>query len=151
MESNARIYLAGHRGLVGSAIRRKLEAAGHANLVTRTRSELELTDQAAVREFMAAEKPEYVFLAAAKVGGILGNAAYPADFIYQNLAIQNHVIHAAFEAGVKRLLFLGSSCIYPKHAPQPFREECLMTGPSVRQPLLVPPGLVQPGGFPEAV
>ena len=129
MESNARIYLAGHRGLVGSAIYRKLESAGYTNLVTRTHPELDLTDQAAVREFMAAETPEYVFLAAAKVGGILGNATYPADFIYQNLAIQNHLIHAAFEVGVKRLLFLGSSCIYPKHAPQPLREEYLMTGP----------------------
>lgn len=129
MEKNAKIYLAGHRGLVGSAIARKLAADGYERVVTRPHSELDLTDQAAVRAFMEAEKPEYVFLAAAKVGGILGNATYPADFIYQNLAIQNHVLHASFQTGVRRLLFLGSSCIYPKHAPQPMREEYLMTGP----------------------
>lgn len=129
MEKNAKIYLAGHRGLVGSAIARKLAADGYERVVTRPHSELDLTDQAAVRTFMEAEKPEYVFLAAAKVGGILGNATYPADFIYQNLAIQNHVLHAAYQTGVRRLLFLGSSCIYPKHAPQPMREEYLMTGP----------------------
>jgi GDP-L-fucose synthase len=129
MEKNAKIYLAGHRGLVGSAIARKLAAAGYERVVSRAHSELDLTDQAAVRTFMEAERPEYVFLAAAKVGGILGNANYPADFIYQNLAIQNHVLQAAHQTGVRRLLFLGSSCIYPKHAPQPMREEYLMTGP----------------------
>lgn len=129
MEKDAKIYLAGHRGLVGSAILRTLESEGYSNILTRTRKELDLGDQAAVHGFLAAEKPEYVFLAAAKVGGIFGNATYPADFIYQNLCIQNHVIHGSFKAGVRRLLFLGSSCIYPKHAPQPMREEYLMTGP----------------------
>ena len=113
MDVNARIYVAGHRGLVGSALLRKLTAAGYKNLLVRTHKELDLTDQAAVRDFFAQEQPEYVFLAAAKVGGILGNNTYPAEFIQQNLAIQTNVIHEAWRAGVRRLLFLGSSCIYP--------------------------------------
>jgi len=129
MDVNARIYVAGHRGLVGSALLRKLTAAGYKNLLVRTHKELDLTDQAAVRDFFAQEQPEYVFLAAAKVGGILGNNTYPAEFIQQNLAIQTNVIHEAWRAGVRRLLFLGSSCIYPRECPQPMREEYLLTGP----------------------
>lgn len=123
------IYLAGHRGLVGAAIRRRLEAEGHANLLCRTHAELDLTDQRAVRDFFAAEKPEYVVLAAARVGGILANNTYPADFIRDNLAIELNVIDAAYKSGVTKLLFLGSSCIYPKFAPQPMPEGCLLTGP----------------------
>lgn len=129
MEKNAKIFVAGHRGLVGSALVRRLRAEGFANLVLRTRSELDLNEQTAVRDFFAAERPEYVFLAAAKVGGIHANNTYPAEFIYENLMIQNNVIHSAYLAGVKRLLFLGSSCIYPKHAPQPMQEEHLLSGP----------------------
>jgi GDP-L-fucose synthase len=129
MERDAKIYIAGHRGLVGSALVRNLRAKGYENLLTRTHAELDLTDQAAVNEFFAAERPAYVFLAAARVGGIHANDTYPAEFIQQNLAIQTHVIHAAWRAGVKRLLFLGSSCIYPKHCPQPIKEEYLLTGP----------------------
>ena len=129
MDKNARIYVAGHRGLVGSAIVRKLEADGYTNILKRTHAELDLTDAAATNAFFAQEKPEYVFLAAAKVGGILANTTYPAEFIRDNLAIQTNVIHAAYTAGVTRLLFLGSSCIYPKHAPQPMKEEYLLTGP----------------------
>ena len=129
MDVNARIYVAGHRGLVGSALMRKLTAAGYGNLLVRSHKELDLTDQAAVRDFFAQERPEYVILAAAKVGGILGNSTYPAEFIQQNLAIQINVIHEAWRAGVKRLLFLGSSCIYPRECPQPMREEYLLTGP----------------------
>jgi len=124
-----RIYVAGHRGLVGSGIHRRLEAGGYTNIVTRTHKELELLDQAAVRAFYAAEKPTVVVIAAAKVGGILANNTYRAQFIYENLMIQNHLIHGAWEAGVKRLLFLASSCIYPKHCPQPMREDHLLTGP----------------------
>jgi GDP-L-fucose synthase len=124
-----RIYVAGHLGLVGSALVRRLRAAGHFNLVVRSHLELDLTDRQAVREFFAKERPEYVFLAAARVGGIMANATYPADFIGQNLMIQTNVIHEAYGAGVKRLLFLGSSCIYPKHAAQPIKEEYLLTGP----------------------
>jgi len=124
-----RIYVAGHRGMVGSAIVRRLRAAGYANVVTRTRGELDLTDQGAVRRFMKDCQPEYVFLAAAKVGGILANSIYRGDFIYENLAIQTNVIHAALEAGVDRLLFLGSSCVYPRDCPQPIKEEYLLTGP----------------------
>jgi len=124
-----KIYVAGHRGLAGSALTRKLDAAGYSNLVTRTHAELELTDLAAVKEFFARERPDYVFLAAAKVGGIHANNTFPADFVFQNLAIQNNVIHQAWAAGVKRLLFLGSSCIYPRDCPQPMREEYLLTGP----------------------
>ncbi len=129
MKPDSRIYVAGHRGLVGSALMRVLTAKGHTNLITRTHAELDLTDQAAVEAFFAQERPEYVFLAAARVGGILANDTYPAEFIRDNLAIQTHVIHAAWRHGVERLLFLGSSCIYPKHCPQPMREEYLLTGP----------------------
>lgn len=129
MHKNARIYIAGHRGLVGSAIVRNLEARGYTNLVTRTHAELDLTDAAATDSFFAAEKPEYVFLAAAKVGGIVANNSYPAEFIRDNLVIQANVIHSAWKHGVTRLMFLGSSCIYPKMAPQPMREDCLLTGP----------------------
>ena len=129
MEKAAKIYVAGHRGLVGSAIVRSLQKAGYANLLLRTHAELDLTDQHAVRDFFDQEKPEYVFLAAAKVGGILANSTYPADFVYQNLAIQTNVIHESWRHGVKRLLFLGSSCIYPRDCPQPIKEEYLLTGP----------------------
>jgi len=129
MEKNAKIYVAGHRGLVGSAIVRSLSNNGHSNLITRTHGELDLTDQHATEFFFNEEKPEYVFLAAAKVGGIMANKTYPAEFIYQNLQIQNNVIHQAYKHGVKKLLFLGSSCIYPKIAPQPIKEEYLLTGP----------------------
>jgi len=129
MRTDSRIYVAGHRGLAGSAIVRRLRDGGYGNLLLRTHAELDLTDQGAVRAFFAAERPEYVFLAAAKVGGILANSTRPADFIYHNLMIQTNVIDAAHRCGVKRLLFLGSSCIYPKLAPQPIREECLLSGP----------------------
>jgi GDP-L-fucose synthase len=132
MTNNAnRIYVAGHRGMVGSAIVRQLLAAGHAldNIVTRTHAELDLTNQAAVRAFFQAEKPGQVYLAAAKVGGIHANNTYPAEFIYQNLMMQANVIDAAFQSGVKKLLFLGSSCIYPRQAPQPMAEDALLTGP----------------------
>lgn len=129
MDKDARIYVAGHRGLVGSAIVRRLQAAGHTRLLLRTHAELDLTDEHATRAFFESEKPEYVFLAAAKVGGIVANNTLPGAFIRDNLAIQNSVIHAAYLNGVKRLLFLGSSCIYPKLAPQPMRERDLLTGP----------------------
>jgi len=129
MDKNARIYVAGHRGLAGSAIVRRLRAEGYTNLLLRPSKELDLRDQAATADFFAKERPEYVFLAAAKVGGIVANSSYPAEFIYDNLMIQNNIIHNAYFTGVKRLLFLGSSCIYPKHAPQPLREEYLLTGP----------------------
>lgn len=129
METNARIYVAGHRGLAGSALARRLAGAGHRNLLTRTHAELELSDQAAVRRFFEKEKPAYVFLAAAKVGGILANNNHPAEFIQSNLAVQTNVLHEAWRAGVKRLLFLGSSCIYPRDCPQPIKEEYLLTGP----------------------
>ena len=129
MKLDARIYVAGHSGLVGSAIVRRLQSAGHTNVVTRSHDELDLTHQPSVREFLTTERPEYVFLAAAKVGGILANDAYPAEFIEQNLTIQNSVIHESWRAGVKRLLFLGSSCIYPRDCPQPIKEEYLLTGP----------------------
>lgn len=128
MDKHAKIYVAGHRGLVGSALMRNLEARGYTNFVTRTHAQLDLTDQAAVEAFFEAEKPEYVFLAAAKVGGIHANNAYPAQFIRDNLAIQTNIIHAAYRNQVRRLLFLGSSCIYPKLAPQPMKEEHLLTG-----------------------
>jgi len=128
MEPKARIYVAGHRGLAGSAITRALRAQGCEQLLLRTREELDLTKRDAVEEFFAAERPEYVFLAAAKVGGILANDTLPADFIRENLLIQTHVIDAAFRHGAKKLLFLGSSCIYPKLAPQPMPESCLLTG-----------------------
>ena len=129
MRKDAKIFVAGHRGLVGSAILRRLQASGFENLAVRARSELDLTDQRAVDGFFAAERPEYVFLAAAKVGGILANSTYPADFIRVNLQIQTNVIDAAYRHGVRKLLFLGSSCIYPRLAPQPMREEHLLTGP----------------------
>ncbi len=129
MDKESKIYLAGHRGLVGSALKRKLESKGYTNLIFRTHEELDLTNQQAVNEFFEQEKPEYVFLAAAKVGGILANSTYPAQFIYENLMIESNIIHAAYKYGVKKLLFLGSSCIYPKLAPQPLKEEYLLTGP----------------------
>jgi GDP-L-fucose synthase len=129
MQPDTKIYIAGHRGLVGSALVRRLQLAGYRNLLLRTHAELDLTEQAQVRRFFETEKPEYVFLAAAKVGGIHANNTYPAEFIYQNLAIQCNVIHEAWRAGVKRLLFLGSSCIYPRECPQPMKEEYLLTGP----------------------
>ncbi|GIV40173.1 MAG: GDP-L-fucose synthase [Thermonema sp.] len=128
MEKQAKIYVAGHRGMVGSAIVRRLQAEGYTNLVLRTSKELDLREQAAVRRFFEEEKPEYVFLAAAKVGGILANNTYRGEFIYDNLMIQSNVIHEAYRQGVKKLLFLGSSCIYPKFAPQPIKEEYLLTG-----------------------
>jgi len=127
MNPTDKIYIAGHRGLVGTALMRNLRARGFENFVTRTHAELDLTSQAAVEAFFAAEKPDYVFLAAAKVGGIYANNAYPAEFIRDNLAIQTNLIHAAYLNNVKRLLFLGSSCIYPKLAPQPMKEEYLLT------------------------
>lgn len=129
MEKQAKIYVAGHRGMVGSAILRKLQELGYTNLITRTSKELDLRDQQAVKAFFEQEKPDYVFLAAAKVGGIMANNTYRADFIYENLAIQNNVIHYAHESDVKKLMFLGSSCIYPKMAPQPLNEDSLLTGP----------------------
>jgi len=129
MNPDAKIYIAGHRGLVGSAIVRNLQAKGYTKLLTRTHAELDLTNQAATDDFFAQEKPEYVFLAAAKVGGIVANTTYPAEFIRDNLAIQNNIIHAAWQNKVKRLMFLGSSCIYPKLAPQPMKEEYLLGGP----------------------
>lgn len=129
MEKNSKIYIAGHKGLVGSALVRNLKENGYANLIYKTREELDLLDQHAVANFFATEKPEYVFLAAAKVGGIMANKINPADFIYQNLQIQNNIIHNSHLYNVTKLLFLGSSCIYPKLAPQPIKEEHLMTGP----------------------
>ena len=129
MKKNSKIYIAGHRGLVGSALIRNLQAQGYTNIITRTHAEMDLTDHAAVEAFFCAEQPEYVFLAAAKVGGIMANNTYPADFIATNLAIQSNVIEAAYRHGVTRLLFLGSSCIYPRDCPQPMKEEYLLTGP----------------------
>lgn len=129
MQKNSKIYIAGHRGLVGSALVRALEADGYTNLVTRRHGELDLLDQGAVAGFFAAEEPEYVFLSAAKVGGIGANSTYPAEFIYENLMIAVNIIHQAYLHGVKKLLFLGSSCIYPKLAAQPIKEESLLTGP----------------------
>ncbi|MEW6331749.1 MAG: GDP-L-fucose synthase [Pseudomonadota bacterium] len=128
MKSDAKIYVAGHRGLVGSAIVRRLQAGGYVNILSRTHAELDLIDQHVVEGFFEKEKPEYVFLAAAKVGGINANNTYRADFIYQNLMMESNIIHAAYRHGVKKLMFLGSSCIYPKHAPQPMKEEHLLTG-----------------------
>jgi GDP-L-fucose synthase len=129
MQSDARIYVAGHRGLAGSAIFRELRREGFTRLIARTHAELDLLDAAAVKSFFDQEKPEYVFMAAAKVGGILANESFPAEFLLQNLQIQNHIIENAWRTGVKKLLFLGSSCIYPKMAPQPLKEEYLLTGP----------------------
>lgn len=128
MDKNSKIYVAGHRGLVGSAIVRGLEAKGYKNIIGRTHKELDLMDSSAVEEFFKLEKPEYVFLAAAKVGGIYANSTYPADFIYENLQIQNNVIGMAKKYNVKKLMFLGSSCIYPKMCPQPIKEEYLLSG-----------------------
>lgn len=129
LSPDTRIYVAGHRGMVGSAIVRMLNAKGYSNIITRSHAELELTDQHAVRDFFQTEKIDHIILSAAKVGGIHANSAYPAEFIYQNLMVQCNVIHEAFSAGINRLLFLGSSCIYPKFAPQPMKEEYLLTGP----------------------
>ena len=129
MKQQSRIYVAGHRGLVGSALMRRLTAEGYSNLICRTRGELELTEQDAVRRFFVQEQPEYVFMAAAKVGGILANTNFGADFIRENLLAQCHVIDAAYRSGVRKLLFLGSSCIYPRCAPQPITEDSLLTGP----------------------
>lgn len=127
MEKEAKIYVAGHHGMVGSAILRALQAQGYRNFVLRTSKELDLRRQEAVEAFFAAENPDYVFLAAAKVGGILGNAQSPADFMYDNMILEMNVLHAAWQSGVKKLLFLGSSCIYPRMAPQPMKEDCLLT------------------------
>lgn len=129
MDKTSKIYIAGHRGLVGSALIKMLRVKGYENLLLRTHAELDLTCQVAVGDFFSKERPDYVFLAAAKVGGILANNTYPAEFIYQNLAIQNNIIHSSWQNKVKRLLFLGSSCIYPKECPQPMKEEYLLTGP----------------------
>lgn len=128
MEKGAKIYIAGHRGMVGSAMHRKLAAEGFTNIVTRTHSELDLSNQQAVEDFFTKEKPEYVFLAAAKVGGIIANNTYRAQFLYENLMIESHIIHQSYLNGVKKLMFFGSSCIYPKLAPQPLKEEYLLTG-----------------------
>ncbi|HEU4635955.1 MAG TPA: GDP-L-fucose synthase, partial [Edaphobacter sp.] len=129
MNKDSRIFIAGHRGLVGSAILRELERLGYTRIITRSRAELDLLNTDAVKAFFAEQKPEYVFLAAAKVGGILANNTYPADFIRDNLILQTNIIDTSYRTGVKRLLFLGSSCIYPKLAPQPMPESCLLTGP----------------------
>ena len=128
MNKKSRIYVAGHGGLVGAAIVRRFKKAGYDNLILRTHEEMDLTRQGSVEAFFEEERPDYVFLAAAKVGGILANATYPADFIYQNLLMETNIIHAAYVYGVKKLLFLGSSCIYPKHCPQPMKEEHLLSG-----------------------
>ena len=128
MSLNAKIYVAGHNGMVGSAIRRRLEAEGFRNIVTRSRSELDLLDQRAVHEFLRKEKPEFIFMAAARVGGIVANNSYRAEFIYENLTVQVNVIHGAHLAGVQHLMFLGSSCVYPRECPQPMKEEYLLTG-----------------------
>lgn len=139
MEKKSKIYIAGHRGMVGSAIVRKLEKEGYSNLVTRTSQELDLRNQQAVNDFFEAEKPEYVFLAAAKVGGIVANNTYRAEFIYENLMIESNIIHASYVNKVTKLLFLGSSCIYPKLAPQPLKEEYLLSGylESTNQPYAI--------------
>ena len=129
MQIDSSIYVAGHRGLVGSAIVRRLRRSGYHNLVLRTHAELDLTDSVATQAFFEAERPQIVFMAAAKVGGIIANNTMPAEFIHSNLAIQTHIIHSSYRAGVQRLLFLGSSCIYPRHAPQPMKEHDLLTGP----------------------
>jgi len=129
MELNSKIYIAGHRGMVGSAINRNLVKKGYSNIITRTSAELDLRNQALVNEFFAVEKPDYVFLAAAKVGGIVANNTFRADFIYENLMIQSNIVHAAYINKVTKLMFLGSSCIYPKLAPQPLKEDYLLTGP----------------------
>ena len=127
MEKDSKIYLSGHRGLVGSAILRRLQKEGFTNIITKSHSELDLCNQQAVEDFFEKEKPEYVILAAAKVGGIMANSQYPAEFIYQNLMIGTNIVHASYKNGVKKLLNLGSSCIYPRMAPQPMKEDCLLT------------------------
>ena len=129
MDKNAKIYVAGHRGMVGSAIVRRLTNLGYANVVTRSHAELDLTNQQAVTDFLSTERPDYIFMAAAKVGGIQANNIYRAEFLYQNLMIEANIVHAAWQAGIKRMLFLGSSCIYPRDCPQPIREDYLLTGP----------------------
>lgn len=129
MDKNAKIYVAGHRGMVGSAIVRRLQSAGYTRIVTRTHAELDLLDQKAVHAFLAAEKPDYSFIAAAKVGGIQANNLYRADFLYQNLMIEANLVHGAHLAGLQRMMFLGSSCIYPRDCPQPIKEDYLLTGP----------------------
>ena len=129
MDKNSKIYIAGHRGMVGSALVRRIQAAGYRNILTRGHGELDLTSQAEVTRFLLQEKPDYIFLAAAKVGGIHSNNIYRAEFIYQNLMMEANIVHAAWQAGVSRLLFLGSSCIYPRDCPQPIREDSLLTGP----------------------
>ncbi|MEO7007901.1 MAG: NAD-dependent epimerase/dehydratase family protein, partial [Caldimonas sp.] len=129
MDKSARIFVTGHRGMVGSAIVRRLRRGGYENLITRSHDELDLLDQRAVHEFLAAQKPDYIFMAAAKVGGIQANNLYRADFLYQNLTIEANLIHGAHLAGVSHLMFLGSSCIYPRDCPQPIKEEYLLTGP----------------------
>src|ERR1700712_5036264 len=129
MDLTSKIFIAGHRGMVGSAIVRRLQAGGYKNLLTRTHAELDLLDQRAVHDFLALERPDYVFIAAAKVGGIQANNTYRADFLYQNLVIESNLIHGAHLAGVQRLMFLASSCIYPRDCPQPIKEENLLTGP----------------------
>ena len=129
MDRDAKIYVAGHRGMVGSAIARKLSSLGYTNVVTRTHAEVDLVSQQAVMDFLGQEKPDYIFMAAAKVGGIHANNTLRADFLYQNLMIETNVVHAAWQAGVNRMLFLGSSCIYPRDCPQPIREDYLLTGP----------------------
>ncbi len=129
MEKSSKIYVAGHRGMVGSAVKRALEKAGYTHIITRTSAELDLRNQAAVTEFFTTEKPEYVFLAAAKVGGIVANNTYRAEFLHDNLCIQNNIIHQSYLNGVKKLMFFGSSCIYPKMAPQPLKEDYLLSGP----------------------
>ena len=129
MHHNAKIFVTGHRGMVGSALVRRLQVGGYTNLLTRSRAELDLLDQRAVRDFLASEKPDYLFIAAAKVGGIQANNQFRADFLYQNLLIETGLIHGAHLAGVQRLMFLGSSCIYPRDCPQPIKEEYLLTGP----------------------
>jgi GDP-L-fucose synthase len=129
MDKSAKIYVAGHRGMVGSAIVRRLQSAGYTNLLTRSHAELDLTDQSSVAAFLSGERPDYIFMAAAKVGGIHANNTFRGDFIYQNLIIEANISHAALQAGVERMLFLGSSCIYPRDCPQPIKEDFLLTGP----------------------
>ena len=129
ISKTSKIFIAGHRGMVGSAIVRRLQSAGYSNLITRTRKDLDLLDQRATFDFLQAEKPDYIFIAAARVGGINANNTYRADFIYENLTVQNNIIHGALKAGVKDLCFLGSSCIYPRECPQPIQEDYLLTGP----------------------
>jgi len=145
LSADSRVYVAGHRGLVGSAIMRQLEGRGFSNLITRTHAELDLTDQGQVRAFFASERPQYVVLAAARVGGIYANNTYPAEFIYQNLMIESNVVDAAYRSGVERLLFLGSSCIYPKAVEQPMREDALLTG--VLEPTNEPYALAKIAGI----